>query len=72
MNSNVKTAIFWVVLICVAVLLWTVVKHGKNKPPANLTFSQFLYQVESGKVKKVYPKVSVETHARDILADLEG
>ncbi len=53
MNSNVKTAIFWVVLICVAVLLWTVVKHGKNKPPANLTFSQFLYQVESGKVKKV-------------------
>ncbi len=26
----------------------------------------------SGKVKKVYPRVSVETHARDILADLEG
>ena len=26
----------------------------------------------SGKVKKVYPKVSVETHARDILADLKG
>ncbi|MBI3680477.1 MAG: ATP-dependent metallopeptidase FtsH/Yme1/Tma family protein [Acidobacteria bacterium] len=53
MNSNVKTAIFWVVLICVAVLLWTVVRHGKGRPEHQLTFSQFLYQVENGKVKSV-------------------
>ncbi|MCC6390780.1 MAG: ATP-dependent zinc metalloprotease FtsH [Bryobacterales bacterium] len=53
MNSNVKTAIFWVVLICVAVLLWTVVRHGKGRPETPLTFSQFLYQVDSGKVKSV-------------------
>jgi cell division protease FtsH len=37
----------------VAVLLWTVVRHGKTRPEAQLTFSQFLYQVESGKVKSV-------------------
>ncbi|MCS7024137.1 MAG: ATP-dependent zinc metalloprotease FtsH [Bryobacteraceae bacterium] len=53
MNSNVKTAIFWVVLICIAVLLYTVVKHGKGRPDQPLTFSQFLYQVENGKVKNV-------------------
>jgi cell division protease FtsH len=53
MNSNVKTAIFWVVLICVAVLLWTVVKHGKTRAEQPLTFSQFKYQVENGKIKKV-------------------
>jgi cell division protease FtsH len=53
MNSNVKTAIFWVVLICVAVLLWTVVRHGKGRPISPLTYSQFLYQVENGKVKGI-------------------
>ena len=30
-NSNVKTVIFWVVLICVAVLLWAVVKQGHTQ-----------------------------------------
>ena len=30
MNSNVKTAVFWVVLICVAVLLWTVVRTSRT------------------------------------------
>ena len=31
MNSNVKTAVFWVVIICVAVLLWAVVHTGRGK-----------------------------------------
>jgi cell division protease FtsH len=53
MTSNLKTAIFWVVLICVAVLLWTVVRAGKTRPEQQLTFSQFLSQVESGRVKSV-------------------
>ena len=30
MNSNVKTAVLWIVLICVAVLIWVVVKTGKG------------------------------------------
>jgi cell division protease FtsH len=52
-NSNIKTAIFWVVLICVAVLLWTVVRTGKSRPQATINFSQFLSDVEEGKVKQV-------------------
>ena len=36
MNSNVKTAIFWVVLICLVVLLWVVVKAGGNKKEEKL------------------------------------
>ncbi len=53
MNSNIKTAIFWVVLICVAVLLWAVVRTGTTKKEQQLTFSQFLNEVEAGRVKTV-------------------
>ncbi len=53
MNSNIKTAIFWVVLICVAILLWTVVKSGKGRAERQVNFSQFLADVEAGKVKDV-------------------
>ncbi|MEO8663534.1 MAG: ATP-dependent zinc metalloprotease FtsH, partial [Bryobacteraceae bacterium] len=53
MNSNVKTAIFWVVAICVAVLLWTVVRQSRTKPPAQITFTEFMNFVDSGKVKEV-------------------
>jgi cell division protease FtsH len=53
MNSNVKTAIFWVVLICLAVLLWTVVKQTGARTETTLTFTEFLKAVEEGRVKKV-------------------
>ena len=53
MNSNAKMAIFWVILICVAVLLWVVVQTGKTRQDQQLTFTQFLSQVEAGKIKKV-------------------
>jgi cell division protease FtsH len=53
MNSNVKTAIFWVVLICLAVLLWAVVKQGNTRREQSLTFTQFLNQVEAGNVKSI-------------------
>jgi cell division protease FtsH len=52
-NSNIKTAIFWVVLICVAVLLWTVVRTGKGPHQSAINFSQFLSDVDEGKVKQV-------------------
>jgi len=52
-NSNIKTAIFWVVLICVAVLLWTVVRTGKGPRQTTINFSQFLEDVDNGKVKAV-------------------
>jgi cell division protease FtsH len=53
MNSNVKTAIFWVVIVCVAILLWTVIHTAKTRPQQQLTFSHFMDDVENGKVKAV-------------------
>ncbi len=53
MNSNIKTAIFWVVLICIAVLLWTVVRTGGHRAEKQITLTDFMNQVEAGKVKKV-------------------
>ncbi|HOK47754.1 MAG TPA: ATP-dependent zinc metalloprotease FtsH, partial [Bryobacteraceae bacterium] len=53
MNSNVKTAIFWVVLIMVVVLLWTVVKTGQKRADRQLTFTQFVNDVKAGKVQSV-------------------
>jgi len=53
MNSNIKTAIFWVVLICVVVLLVTVVRTGKTQNEQQLSFTGFLNEVEAGKVKSV-------------------
>jgi cell division protease FtsH len=52
-NSNVKTIIFWAVLICVAVLLWAVVKNGHTRPDRALNFSEFLNEVENGNIKSV-------------------
>jgi cell division protease FtsH len=53
MNSNVKTAVLWIVLICVAVLLWIVVRSGRTSAEQELAFSDFLNYVEQGRVKKV-------------------
>jgi cell division protease FtsH len=53
MNSNVKTAVFWVVLICVAVLLYTVVRSGQTQLNEEVSFTQFTTDVEAGKVKDV-------------------
>ncbi len=53
MNSNVKTAIFWVVLIMVVVLFWTVVRQGHGRADRSLIFTQFVNDVKAGKVKDV-------------------
>ena len=53
MNSNVKTAIFWIVLICVVVLLWVVVKAGNNKREEALSLTKFLAEVQSNRVSEV-------------------
>jgi cell division protease FtsH len=52
-NSNVKTFIFWAVLICVAVLLWAVMRQGHTKPDRALNFSEFLTEVDAGNIKSV-------------------
>ena len=53
MNSNVKTLVFWIVLVCVGVLVWAVIQAGGGKREEVLTFSQFLNDVDAGRVKSV-------------------
>jgi len=53
MNSNVKNAVFWVVLICVVVLLWAVVNANGRKKEEALTLTRFLNEVEAGRVASV-------------------
>jgi cell division protease FtsH len=53
MNSNVRTAIFWVILVCVIVILVVAVQTNRTSPVQQLTFTTFLDQVQAGKVKKV-------------------
>jgi cell division protease FtsH len=52
-NSNIKTAIFWVVLILVAVFLWQVVTRGQKRTEKAINFSEFMQDVEKGKVHDV-------------------
>ncbi|MEZ5353399.1 MAG: ATP-dependent zinc metalloprotease FtsH [Bryobacteraceae bacterium] len=53
MNSNIKTAVFWLVLICVVVLLWAVVKNGQGKREDNITLTAFLNDVEQGRIHSI-------------------
>lgn len=53
MNSNVKTAVFWIVILCAVVLVWMAVRTGRGNPPKNLAVSEFVSNVQDGKVKDV-------------------
>ena len=53
MNSNIKTLIFWVVLICLVVLLFAVVRTGQGRREQQITFTEFLDKVQEGQVKEV-------------------
>ena len=59
-----KTGVFWVVLACVLVLLWQVVKSGKSRPETNITFTEFIREVEGGKLKSVSIRDGVEVRGR--------
>jgi cell division protease FtsH len=52
-NSNIKTLIFWVVLVCLAVLLFAVVRSGQGPTEKQVSFTQFLNDVQQGQVKEV-------------------
>ena len=62
MNSNFKTAIVWVVLICVGVLLWTVVRAGGQRSEKQISYTQFMNDVKAGKVKSVTITGNNEVH----------
>ena len=53
MNSNIKTIIFWLVLVGVALLLWTVVRSTHGKPERTISYTQFMGEIEKDDVKNV-------------------
>jgi len=53
-NSTVKTAVFWLVIVLSAFLLWQVMKAGSaGQKDKEVNFSQFLTDVDQGNVKEV-------------------
>ncbi len=54
MNSVVKTAVFWMVIVVSATLLWQVVKTGSTAQAVpEISYSDFSARVASGQVSKV-------------------
>ncbi len=54
MNSTVKTVVFWLVIVLSGVLLWQVVKGANSgAKERDITFSEFLSQVDQGNVSEV-------------------
>ena len=53
MNSTVKTAIFWVIMLCSAIFLWKVVQTDGAVRERQVSYSEFRQDVKSGKIDKV-------------------
>ncbi len=53
MSSNIKTAVLWVVIILVVVMLWAVVRTGKGPHTVELTYTDLLNQIDQSKIKSV-------------------
>ena len=69
MSSNVKTAVFWVVIICAVVVVWMAVKTSHGQTPRNLSVSEFVTFVQEGKVKEAN---IVGTEVQGQLTDAAG
>jgi len=53
-NSTVKTAVFWVVIVLSAVLLWQVIKQGRDgQKDQEVNVTQFMSDVEQGKIHEL-------------------
>src|SRR5579884_2100942 len=52
MNSSLRNAVLWVIMFCLAVLVWAVFKGSKTQG-AQPSFSELYQQVKDGKVESV-------------------
>jgi len=52
-NSTVKTVVFWVVMLATALLLWQVVKTGTPSRERELSFTDFITNIEQGNISEV-------------------
>jgi cell division protease FtsH len=53
LNSNIKTLVFWVVLIGLALLLFMVVHNSQGQKDVTLSFTEFMTRVDQKQVKDV-------------------
>ena len=53
MNSTFKTVVFWIVMLCTAVLLWKAVNAKTGEKVETVSFSDFMDQAEQGNIQKV-------------------
>jgi cell division protease FtsH len=51
LNSNIKTLVFWVVLIGLALLLFMVVHNSQGRQDLTWSFTEFMTRVDQGQVK---------------------
>jgi cell division protease FtsH len=61
-NSNIKTLLFWVILVCLALLLFVVVRQGQGRRETAIDFTDFMNKVSEGQVKRVTISVSGDVH----------
>ena len=52
MNGTLKTIFWWMVIFVLVIVLWNAFQAGKNRSH-ELTFSEFMEQVEAGRVLDV-------------------
>jgi len=52
-NSTVKTVVFWVVMLATALLLWQVVRTGSPSRERELSFTEFMNQVEQENIGEI-------------------
>src|SRR5712691_2443552 len=52
MNSSVRKAVLWLIILCLAVLVWAVLK-GSKAPGAQPSFSELVKDVRDGKVQQI-------------------
>jgi cell division protease FtsH len=52
-NSNIKTAVFWVVIIMMVVLFWTMMSRQKSRQDVQLSYTNLMNDVNAGKIKTV-------------------
>ena len=53
MNSAVKNIVFWVVMVVTALLIWAVVKSSTGERVRDLTFTEFVNEVNKDNVRDV-------------------
>ena len=53
MNATFKTAVFWIVMLCTAVLLWKAVNTKSGDKVDVLKFSEFMDQIDAGSIQEV-------------------